>query len=460
MRTILNPLHRDASSCQGGRGFALHQPLPLLLALALALPILLPTSLHAARIPVDNAPALMAAMSGAVAGDTILVAPGTYAGDLALSGDPGNLPNGTGYFWVGNDGTASDPIVVIGSDPASPPRLEGAAITGGYVVHVTGDHVVLKNLVITRGDKGVIFDNASDGVLEDCEVFNVGSELVHVRDASDRVVLSRNRLYSSGNAGNGSIGEGFYIGTDQARWGADDVPQSGWGSEAIAEGYGGYDWRVDSTQVLCNWLSGISAELMDIKEGTRFTHVEGNMFVADSIGLKPGAQSYDDSFIDLKGVRATIVGNSFWNGGTSAGIAKYVAEVTRIAYAQVPDSLTTAGYADPWCDTGDADNNDCAAASNTIATAATDPRGACVEQFPFEYGPTAISGRWQGGELSGGRLSAGHRVSGAGSDSERGLQIGSSMRLGSARQVDAQGRKLGASWSETAHWFAGFAPLH
>lgn len=336
------------------------------------------------QIYVSNSLDLMSSMKNAVAGDTILVAPGTYIGDQTLSGDPGNLPNGTGYFWIGNNGTADHPIVVAAADPNQMPLLQGSSISSGYVIHITGEHVVLKALKVTLGDKGVIFDNASFGILEDCEIFNVASELVHVRDSSSQVILSRNKVYSSGNGGNGSIGEGFYIGTDKARWGADDVPQTGWGEEAIAEGYGGYDWRVHNTQVLCNYLSGgISAECMDIKEGTQGTIVKDNIFVGDSIGLKAGAESYDDSFIDLKGVSATITGNTFY--GATNNISKYVAEVRR-SFPHVPASLTADGYSDPWCDIGDADQNQCNASENTVSTTKpVDQRSGCAEVFDLDW---------------------------------------------------------------------------
>jgi len=143
--------------------------LPAIAAVSVLALLGLPVESRANQVHVANATALMNATRSAVAGDTILVAPGTYTGNTSQSGDPGNLPNGTGYFWIGNDGTAQHPIVVVAEDPARPPVLQGASITTGYVVHVTGKHVVLKNLVLTTADKAVVFDHASHGLLEDCE---------------------------------------------------------------------------------------------------------------------------------------------------------------------------------------------------------------------------------------------------------------------------------------------------
>ncbi|MBD3422002.1 MAG: hypothetical protein GF398_17965 [Chitinivibrionales bacterium] len=346
--------------------------------------MLLCGSIQARLVYVATAPDLVSAMRTAVAGDTILIAAGTYSGDMQQSGDPGNQPNGKGYFWIGSDGTAQHPIVVVSATEDNPPVLQGSSIESGYVVHVTGDYVILKNLVLRDADKGVVFDNASHGIIEDCAVYNSGAELIHVRDGSSHVTISRNHVYGAGNGGRGSIGEGIYIGTDQARWGADDMPQSTWGEKAISEGYGGYDWRVHHTRLLCNLIGGgISAECIDIKEGTQYTLVEGNMLVGDSIALKPGAESYDDSFIDQKGVRGTFTGNTFCACGND--IDKYISEVTRAKYDHVSDSLTADDHSSPWCDDSYSDSNSCSAADNAVVTDVIDPRPGCAEVFGFDW---------------------------------------------------------------------------
>ncbi len=340
----------------------------------------------AARIEVHTSEALMSAMQKAKAGDTLMVYPGTYTGDLDASGDPGNLPNGKGYFWIGQNGTAANPIVVVGVDSMQPPVLKGKSIDTGYVVHLTGNHIILKNLVITFGEKGVILDNSSHTLIEDCEVYNIGSELIHVRHASNHVTINRNKLHGSGNSGKnggrGTFGEGVYIGTDQARWGAKDRPQSEWGEKAISEGYGGYDWRVHHTRVLCNFFSGgISAELLDVKEGAQHTLVKGNMLVGDSIGLKPGARDYDDSFIDQKGVKGTFVDNAFCACGNK--ITRFIVEEPRSKFPHIPDSLTADKSTRVWCDDSGKDQNDCSADKNSIVSVVTDPRPGCAEFFIF-----------------------------------------------------------------------------
>ncbi len=347
------------------------------------------TSIFAEKISVNTSENIMNTMKNASAGDTVIIAPGTYIGNPDKSGDPGNLPTGKGCFWIGNNGTKENPIVIISEQEDNPAILQGNSITSNYVIHITGNYVVLKNLIIRKGDKIVVFDHSSFSILEDCEIYNSGSELVHVRDSSCNVTISRNHIYSSGNGDErGTFGEGIYIGTDQARWGADDVPQSQWGDKAVSEGYGGYDWRVHNTKVICNYIGGgISAECLDIKEGTQNTLVDGNMLVGDSIGLKSGARSYDDSFIDMKGVKGTFINNMFYRGTNS--INKYIAEIKR-SYPHIPDSLTVDSNSDPWCDDSKNDENNGSVSKNSVVTKITDPRNNCSPFFDFNWNNTNI----------------------------------------------------------------------
>lgn len=361
---------------------------------SLATLLFIATSLWARQIPVQSASTLMTAMRDATAGDTILVAAGTYTGDLTKSGDPGNLPTGRGYFWIGNDGTAEHPIVVVASDTSNPPILQGDTTSTGYAVHVTGDHVILKNLILQTGDKALVFDHASWGLVEDCQLRHSGAELLHVRDSSGHLRINRTDFQNSGNE-TPNYGEGLYIGTDQARWGAADVPQTSttapfWGEKAISEGYDGFDWRVEHTTVTCSYFQDIAAEPIDIKEGTRYTTVTGNVFLGDSTGRKGGTSyfSYVGSFVDQKGVHGTFRGNTFWRG-TNDSLTEYIAEVKR-TFPHVPTDLTPAAHSKPWCDTKmDVDSNICIASENTVAASLpADPRPACdLVHFDFHSTP-------------------------------------------------------------------------
>ena len=375
----------------------------------------------ARQVNVQTSAELLAATQAAVAGDTILVAPGTYVGDTTLSGDPG-LPHGKGFFWIGGKGTAADPIVVVAQDPANPPTLQGSGLgvyvpgttapvnmTGttnyaAYGIHVTGAYVYLKNLKITYANKGVIFDHSDHGLLEDCEVYNTGAEIIHVRDSAQYTVINRNWIHGSGNL-TVNYGEGVYIGTDQARWGASDIPADstitpGWGSKAITEGYGGYDWRTHYTTASNNFMEDIAAEPFDVKEGTQWTWVTGNVINGDSIGRKGGSTyfSYVGSFIDQKGVKGTMANNTFYdannpvNSSASNGMTAYCAEIYRGAYKHVPLSLTAAAYSKPWFDNKLADSNFCALANNHVATTVpADPRPTATATYLNYHNPAYVT---------------------------------------------------------------------
>ena len=86
------------------------------LALALLLLTLVPSA-RAAEVRVASDAALREALAAASAGTTILIAPGTYRGSLARS----NL-----------HGTADEPVLIAGADPANPPELVGEAASHGW----------------------------------------------------------------------------------------------------------------------------------------------------------------------------------------------------------------------------------------------------------------------------------------------------------------------------------------
>jgi hypothetical protein len=107
-----------------------------------------------------------AALAKARPGDTILLAPGTYAGGLSRD----TL-----------QGTAESPIIVAGEDPKRPPMIEG----GGAGLHLTDPaHLELRSLVLqgARGnglniDDGGTFDTPAHHVtLRDVVIRDVGPD--------------------------------------------------------------------------------------------------------------------------------------------------------------------------------------------------------------------------------------------------------------------------------------------
>ena len=146
----------------------------------------------AKQVNVSTVADLTSATLNAKAGDTIWVAPGKY--ELPSSNCQNDkFVNETGrdcgLIWLGADGTKANPVVLAGSDPTNPPEIYSSDYKHNYGIHVTGNYVILKNLKIHSFSKGVVFDNSVGALMEDCEVYHTGNEIVHVRDSSQQVKL-------------------------------------------------------------------------------------------------------------------------------------------------------------------------------------------------------------------------------------------------------------------------------
>lgn len=373
----------------------------------------------AKQVNVSTVDDLTAATLNAKAGDTIWVAPGKY-----------NLPttncqndkfvNETGrdcgLIWLGADGTKTNPVVLAGSDPTNPPEIYGSTVASKYGIHVTGNYVVLKNLKIHTFSKGVVFDNSVGALMEDCEVYHTGNEIVHVRDSSQQVTLNRNFIHGSGYE-IAQYGEGIYVGTYFKSWASSqqsDKTNGFWGETALQgdakHRYSGYDWRVNDTKITCNIVKATTAENIDVKEGTIRGIVQGNMFIADSTNYD-GKVDYDDANIDMKGASWSVTGNYFYNSKKS-GLPYYnshfryfVEEVVMpsnkadrpgsnigkyekaVGYVVSVDNYAQNG----WCDNSSTDKNDCVEGENTVVEEIRDVRNECAELFKIPESSIAYS---------------------------------------------------------------------
>ncbi len=362
------------------------------------------TAVFAKQVNVSTVADLTSATLNAKAGDTIWVAPGKY--ELPTSNCKNDkFVNETGrdcgLIWLGADGTKANPVVLAGSDPAHPSEIFSSDYKHNYGVHVTGNYVVLKNLKIHTFSKGVVFDNSVGALMEDCEVYHTGNEIVHVRDSSQQVTLNRNFIHGSGYE-IAKYGEGIYVGTYNTGWASSqqaDRDAGFWGTDASQHRYSGYDWRVNDTKITCNIVSGTTAENIDVKEGTVRGFVQGNMFIGDSLDYN-GEVSYDDANIDMKGASWTVTGNYFYNSkkqglpyynphfnyfveevvmpsnGNKAGsnIEKYEKAV---GYVVSVDKYAQNG----WCDNSAIDSNDCVESKNTVVEEIREVRNDCEELF-------------------------------------------------------------------------------
>ena len=350
------------------------------------------------QVNVSTTEELVLAALNSKAGDTIWVAHGEYelSGDLCTNDKFVNeTGRDCGLIWLGNSGTKENPIVLVGKDPANPPDIFGKSVKSNYGIHVTGDYVILKNLKIHNFSKGVVFDNSIGSILEDCEVYHTGGEIIHVRDSSQNVTLNRNLIYGSGYD-NPQYGEGIYIGTYHTGWASSqqsDKNAGYWGSAASQHRYSGYDWRVDKTQITCNVVKATTAENVDVKEGTTSSLIQGNMLVGDLLNFD-GTVSHDDANIDMKGTSWDVKGNYFYNSKKSnlkyynPRFKYYVEEVEMrgdnvkkyendIGYLVTADKYAQKG----WCDSSANDNNKCWESDNEVVETIREVRNDCKELF-------------------------------------------------------------------------------
>ncbi len=239
-----------------------------------------------------SVPEIKAALLDARPGDRILVSPGTY-----ISPDPDlfKLPDLTVAAWFNGsaDGTSSDPIVFASQDSANPAVLSGGAVNRGYAFYLTGDHWMVRNLVFTKAAKGVMLDNANDAHLYGLEVHNIGHEGIHLRDGSSRCVIEKAKVHHTGRE-TAVWGEAIYIGSDRNKWTTMNKDCNF--NRVINSEFG----------------PNVTAEHVDIKEGTLGTLVEHCIFRGTGLGAGPA-----DGFVDAKGNDAIVRNNIGYREGNT-----------------------------------------------------------------------------------------------------------------------------------------------
>jgi len=242
---------------------------------------------------------IRSAMASASAGDEIVIAAGTYtATNVAVSGS-------SAYYYGAANGTASNPIVIRSASSSNPATLSGDDNSSLTVLRIVGNYWIVRDLKITNGQKGLIFDNANHCQVIDCEIYGVGFEALHVRDGSDYTLIDGCYIHDAGEV-NAGFGEGIYIGTDKGSWSS-------------------YDKEVFYTTVKnCTIGPNVRAEAFDIKEGTAETVVEN--CTVDATGIS--GSNFADSFIDLKGTRTYVRCNTFNRNGAS-NLTKGIAVIDR-----------------------------------------------------------------------------------------------------------------------------------
>ncbi|AZS15743.1 DUF7594 domain-containing protein [Paenibacillus lutimineralis] len=237
----------------------------------------------------NSSVAIQNAMRTAIPGDIIAIAPGTYTGVKATSGDPG----GQGLFYSGQNGTEAAPILLTSCDPDKPAVLKGVSVNdGSYGIHLTGDYWQIRNIEIDTAQKGIVIDHGNYNLLHSLKIHQIGDEGVHFRDGSSYNRLEYSTIYDTGKYQPG-YGEGAYVGSDSSS-----------NYEHLV-----YDNVISHTV----FDGGITAEHIDIKEGASGTIIEYCTFNGTGISGENSA----DSFIDVKGVNTIIRYNQGYRNGNS-----------------------------------------------------------------------------------------------------------------------------------------------
>jgi hypothetical protein len=213
---------------------------------------------------VHDAAQLRAALKSARPGQIIELADGVYNGKFVATGS----------------GTSAKPIVLRGGRGAV---LESRSYSTGITLRLQkANYWRLEGFTIRKGQKGLVLDQSNHNVLSKLDVGNVGMEAVHFRSSSSDNRLEGSDIHHTGRFDAGR-GEGVYIGSAFTNW--DKYGNSG-----------GMD-RSDRNVITGNRIHAITAENIDIKEGTVDGQITDNVLEGDRMsGVHHG-----DSWVDVKG---------------------------------------------------------------------------------------------------------------------------------------------------------------
>lgn len=144
------------------------------------------------------------ALEHAKAGDEIILAEGEYVYS-------GATPKG--YMFTSSvDGTEENPIILRSENPEKPAILSGSSTAENYALSISGDWWEIKDLKITNAQKGIMIDNSNHTKIRNCEVYNIGSEGIHLRDDSSYCLIENCTIHDTGVVSPG-YGEAVYVGS-------------------------------------------------------------------------------------------------------------------------------------------------------------------------------------------------------------------------------------------------------
>jgi hypothetical protein len=211
------------------------------------------SSNYARLVPVSTASQLTSALANAQPGDLIELAAGTY----------------TGHFRATVSGTPSQRIVLCGPRTAI---LDGGDYTSATFWLRGVSYWTLSGFRARRSLVAVLGETASQNIVDSLEIETTGYGGLSFRVNSKHNVIQKNYIHDTGKAGILHYGEGVYLGSSQANW----CTYTGCNPD-----------RTDSNTVTKNYIGpNVTAEMIDVKEGTTGTVISGNHF--DGAGRSAG----------------------------------------------------------------------------------------------------------------------------------------------------------------------------
>jgi hypothetical protein len=210
-------------------------------------------------------------LSQAQPGQTILLAPGTYAGT----------------FTASRSGTASAPITVCGPRDAV---LDGGSTSHGYTFYLDrASWWRVEGFTVRSGQKGLMADHAEHDLIYGLFVHSTGEEGIHLREFSSDDTVSHCTVRDTGLLKQ-FYGEGIYVGSAHSNWCRYTSCQPD---------------RSNDDLIQDNAIADTTAENIDIKEGTTGGRIAGNQF--DGTGM---VQSAATAWVNVKGNGWVITGNT------------------------------------------------------------------------------------------------------------------------------------------------------
>jgi hypothetical protein len=228
-------------------------------------------------VNVSTASQLTAALLAAKPGDDIVMADGIYAGKFVVAQE--------------RDGVANNRITLSGSRNAV---LDAGSINSGYVLYLHADYWTIRGFTVTNGLKGIMADDIHQNIIDSIRLHHLGEEAIHLRRFSTHNIIDRVDISYTGLK-TPDYGEGIYIGSANSNWSTY--------TNGLAD-------KCDSNTVRNSRIGPfVSAECIDIKEGTTGGLITTNDFNSEGIS---GANSAD-SWMDVKGNNYVIEYNSGYN---------------------------------------------------------------------------------------------------------------------------------------------------